>query len=280
MERFSSRLIYIHEGLHRFLRTLTSLGGYCTAQQAKSLQLAGWDRGVRGRLRMLERLGFLRRISKYPVVYQITKATTRLLGRDLSSRRRHTLETVQARLLGVHFYLEACAWPTDFIFKHEEKIAIFADAGCPLGTLPQRYGKPYLREHLVFWLPEGGIGIATVDQPVPSAFVRLRLFLRQFLPVLRAVQERIDLFIVTPDQRHRFEYEKLLRRSRAIHKLGLGSLAPRIRPYTVRPPVPTIIETIWPGTEKYDESADLIDGPDDLSDGHSSHKRVFRLIGE
>ncbi|HZU42105.1 MAG TPA: hypothetical protein VE994_05495 [Terriglobales bacterium] len=229
---------------------------------------------------MLERLGFLRRISKYPVVYQITKATTRLLGRDLSSRRRHTLETVQARLLGVHFYLEACAWPTDFIFKHEEKIAIFADAGCPLGTLPQRYGKPYLREHLVFWLPEGGIGIATVDQPVPSAFVRLRLFLRQFLPVLRAVQERIDLFIVTPDQRHRFEYEKLLRRSRAIHKLGLGSLAPRIRPYTVRPPVPTIIETIWPGTEKYDESADLIDGPDDLSDGHSSHKRVFRLIGE
>jgi len=278
MERFDRRLVYIHEGLHRFLRTLTSLGGYCTAQQAKSLQLAGWDRGVRGRLKMLERLGFLRRISKYPVVYQITKATTRLLGRDSSSRRRHTLETVQARLLGVHFYLEACAWPTDFIFKHEQKIAILADAGCLLATLPQRNGKPYLREYLVFWLPEGGIGIATIDQQVPTAFVRLRLFLRQFLPVLRAVQERIDLFIVTPDQRRRFEYEKLLRKSRAIHKLGLGSLAPRIRPYSVRPPVPTIIDTIWPSADKYDESADLID--DDLTDAHSGPKTAFRLIGE
>ncbi len=88
MERFSSRLVYIHEDLHKFLRRLTSLGGYCTAQQAKSLQLAGWDRGVRGRLRLLEQLGFLRRVSKYPVVYQVTKATTRLLGRDSSMRRR------------------------------------------------------------------------------------------------------------------------------------------------------------------------------------------------
>ncbi len=276
MERFSSRLIYIHEGLHRFLWRLTSLGGYCTALQAKSLQLAGWDRGVRGRLRMLERLGFLRRVSKYPVVYQVTKATTRLLGRDSSTRRRHTLETVQARLLGVHFYLEARAWPTDFIFKHEEKIAIFADAGCPLGTLPQRNGKPYLREQLVFWLPEGGIGIATVDQPVPTAFVRLRVFLRQFLPVLRAVQEHIELFIVTADQRRRFEYEKLLRRSPAIHKLGLGRLAPRIKPYCVRPPVPTIIDTIWTSADKYDDSADLIEDSDDLSDGHSGHKSLFR----
>jgi len=180
----------------------------------------------------------------------------------------------------LHFYLEARAWPTEFFFKHEKKIAIFTDAGCPLATLPQRDGKPYLREHFVFWLPEGGIGIATVDQPVPTAFFRLRLFLRQFLPVLRSVQEEIDLFIVTPDQRRKFEYEKLLRRSRAIHKLGLGSLAPRIRPYCVRPPVPTIIETIWPSADNYDESADLIEDPDDLSNGHCGHKRVLRLIGE
>jgi len=191
MERFSSRLVYIHEDLIKFLRRLTSLGGYCTAQQAKSLQLAGWDRGVRGRLKLLERLGFLRRVSKYPVVYQLTKATTRLLGRDSSTRRRHTLETVQARLLGVHFYLEARAWPTEFIFKHEKKIATFTDAGCPLATLPQRDGRPYLREHFVFWLPEGGIGIATVDQPVPTAFFRLRLLLRQFLPFFVRYRRRL-----------------------------------------------------------------------------------------
>jgi hypothetical protein len=87
----------------------------------------------------------------------------------------------------------------------------------------------------------------------------------------------LDLFIVTADQRRRFAYQKLMQKSRAIHKLGLGSLAPRIRPYSVRPPVPTIIETIWPSA---DGAADLIEDSDDLSDGHSGHKSVFRLIGE
>ena len=71
---------------------------------------------------MLERLRFLRRVTKYPVVYQVTKATTRLLGQDSSIRRRHTLETVQGRLLGVHFYLEANDWPATFALDHEEKI--------------------------------------------------------------------------------------------------------------------------------------------------------------
>ncbi|MGH9687449.1 MAG: hypothetical protein ACRD5K_10185 [Candidatus Acidiferrales bacterium] len=42
--------------------------------------------------------------------------------------------------------------------------------------------------------------------------------------------------------------------------------------------MPTIIETIWPRTDKYDDAADLIES-DDLSDGHSGHKSV-RLIGE
>lgn len=56
MERFNSRLVYVHEGLREFLRTLAALGGYCTVQQAMSLGIAGWDKGVRGRLRMLERL--------------------------------------------------------------------------------------------------------------------------------------------------------------------------------------------------------------------------------
>ncbi len=280
MERFSSRLIYIHEDLRKFLRRLTALGGYCTAQQAKSLQLAGRDRGVRGRLRMLERLGFLRRVSKYPVVYQVTKTTTRLLGWDSSTRRRHTLETVQARLLTVHFYIEARAWPAEFVFKHEEKIRIFTDAGCPLSTLPQRDGQPYLRDYFMLWLSDLRIAIAMIDQPGPDVFVRLRLFLRQFLPVLRSVREVIDLLIVTADQQRRYAYEKLLRRSRAIHKLGLGSLAPRIKPYCVQPPVPTIIEAIWPKSDKYSALADLADDSDDLSDGHSGRKSACDLIGE
>ena len=281
MERFNSRLVYVHEGLREFLRTHAALGGYCTVQQAKSLGIAGWDKGVRGRLRMLERLRFLRRVSKYPVVYQVTKATTRLLGQDSSIRRRHTLETVQGRLLGVHFYLEANDWPATFALDHEEKITVFRGVGCPLNVLPHRGGKPYLREHFVFWLPDFRIGIAMIDQPGPGEFVRLRVFLRQFLPVLRGCpRELLDLFIVTADQRRRFAYQKLLQKSRAIHKLGLGKLAPRIRPYSVRPPVPTIIETIWPAADKYDESADLIEDSDDLSGGDSGHKSVVRLIGE
>jgi hypothetical protein len=281
MERFNSRLVYVHEGLREFLRTLAALGGYCTVQQAKSLGIAGWDKGVRGRLRMLERLRFLRRVTKYPVVYQVTKATTRLLGQDSSIRRRHTLETVQGRLLGVHFYLEANDWPATFALDHEEKITVFRGVGCPLNVLPHRGGKPYLREHFVFWLPDFRIGIAMIDQPGPGEFVRLRVFLRQFLPVLRGCpRELLDLFIVTADQRRRFAYQKLLQRSRAILKLGVGPLLGRIKPYGVQPPVPTIAEAIWPKTDKYDALAGLGDDSDDLRDDDSGHKSVVRLIGE
>src|SRR5438067_8845026 len=120
MERFNSRLVYVHEGLREFLRTLAALGGYCTVQQAKSLGIAGWDKGVRGRLRMLERLRFLRRVTKYPVVYQVTKATTRLLGQDSSIRRRHTLVTGHGRRCVVTFSLEASDWRRPIALAHAE----------------------------------------------------------------------------------------------------------------------------------------------------------------
>ena len=45
----------------------------------------------------------------------------------------------------------------------------------------------------------------------------------------------------------------------------------------MRPPVPTIIETIWPSA---DESADLIEDSDDLSNGYSDHNSFVRPIGE
>ena len=108
---FCSRLLFVDEASQEFLTLLVALGGYCTALQAKELRIARSGTRVRARLRMLERLGFLRRVTKYPVVYQVTKSTTRLLARDSSHRRRHTLATVQARLLAMHFYFEARAWP-------------------------------------------------------------------------------------------------------------------------------------------------------------------------
>ena len=48
----------------------------------------------------------------------------------------------------------------------------------------------------------------------------------------------------------------------------------------MRPPVPIIIEAIWPKTDKYEALADLADDSDDLSDGHSGRKSVCELIGE
>lgn len=278
-QSFRSRSLCLDDISHEVLQLLVDLGGYCTAQQASFLLNAGPGQPVRARLRGLQRLGFLRRVSKYPAVYQVTKATTRLLGRDSSIRRRHTLETIQSRLLGVHFYLEVREWPARFVFDHQDKIAVCEYVECPLSLLPQRDGKPYLRENFLFWLPDWRVAIAMVDQPGPGEFVRLRVFLRQFLPLLRSCRDKIvDLFIVTPDQRRSFAYQKLLQRSRAIHKLGVGPFLSRVKPHYVKPPVPTIIETIWPTTDKYDESADLIEF-DNLSDGHSGHKNV-RLIGE
>jgi len=80
MERsFRGRLLSIDEVSHAFLKLLVALGGYCTAQQTKSLLRPGPDTKARARMRTLERLGFLRRVTKYPVVYRTTKATTRLV---------------------------------------------------------------------------------------------------------------------------------------------------------------------------------------------------------
>ena len=80
MERsFRSRLLSIDEVSHAFLKLLVALGGYCTAEQTKSLLRLGLGIQARARMRTLERLGFLRRVTKYPVVYQATKATTRLV---------------------------------------------------------------------------------------------------------------------------------------------------------------------------------------------------------
>jgi hypothetical protein len=104
---FRNRSALLEERSDEFLKLLVALGGYCTASQAKQLGIASSGTRTRGRLRHLEEAGFLRKVSAYPVIYQITKSTTRILGRDSSARRQHTLSTVQARLLAVDFYLEA-----------------------------------------------------------------------------------------------------------------------------------------------------------------------------
>jgi hypothetical protein len=80
---------------------------------------------------------------------------------DRRARRRHDADTVLNRLLAVSFYLEACRWPVKFAFEHERKIDMFLLEGCSESAIPHRGGKPYLREHFVFWYEEkDNIGIA------------------------------------------------------------------------------------------------------------------------
>ncbi len=274
---FAKREALLDEVSQDLLTHLVHLGGYCTALQAEQIGVAQSGKQVRTRLRTLHRLGFLRRVTKYPIVYQVTKSATRLLGPDSSSRRRHSQATVEARLLGVHFYLEARAWPAAFIFDHEEKIMSFENAGCPLSVLPQRNGKPYLREHFVLWFPAGRIAVATIDLPQPGVGRRLRLFIRQYLPLLRHLRQELDLLIVTADKRRAYMYQRLLRTNRAIQKLDLFSLVERIKPYSVRPPVPTITELTWPKRET-DDLGPEEEQKQDLGQNHPYQRQVSNVI--
>ena len=276
MLSFRNRLNCLDEVSERFLRLLAALGGYCTALQGQEL-IARSDGQARARLKALERLGFLRRITKYPVVFQVTKSTTRLLGHDSSSRSGHTLSIVQARLLGVHFYLEARAWPAEFVLDHDKKIAVFTDlAGCPLSILPQRGGKPYLREHFLLWLHDGWLAFAMIDQPQPGALAQLKVYIRQFLPLLRRLRGEPYLLVVTADKARCHLYEKLLKRHRAIHKLGLGELSRQIKPLAVKPPVPSIAELTWPRAENHDWTPE----PSQDSLTHRYGHKYERPIGE
>lgn len=275
---FEKRAALLDELAEYFLRQLVDLGGYCTALQAEALGIAKTAKRVRGRLRMLERLGFLRRVTKYPAVYQVTKSATRLHGPDSSTRRRHMPATVQARLLGVHFYLEARSWPSTFMFDHDDKIVTVRNAGCPLSVLPQRDGKPYVREHLVFLLPDQRLGVAMVDLLQPGMMSRLRLFIRQYLPLLRRLRDDVDLLIVTADKRRAFTYQRLLRTNRTIHKLGLGALTERVKPYSVKPPVPTIEAMTWPKDDPDELPLEVDERRSNFSD--SAHKYVRQPIGE
>jgi hypothetical protein len=256
MAHYFGDRVALLDGISReFLTRLVALGGYCTVSQAEGLNLAKSTR-VRKRLRFLERIGFLRKVAAYPVVYQVTTSTARLLGRDSGSRRRHTLATVQARLLGVDFYLEASGWPSEFILDHEQKIATFTDSGCPIHALAQRGGKPYLREQFVLWLPDGRIAVAIVDQPYPRAFSQVKQFVRQVQPVLRQMGGELELITVTGTPHRQRLYRRLLRHP-VIRKLGLEKPENAIKPYLVKRATQSVAALLWPANHRYDEIHDL-----------------------
>jgi hypothetical protein len=211
VENFDTRSAMIEETHENFLRLLVSLGGYCTVTQAEELKLADNNRRTRAHLKRLEVLGFLRRVAAYPVVYQITKSATRHLERDSGARRRHTLSTIQTRLLAVDFYLAARKWPAKFILDHEQKVAAFLNRGCPVEILPQHGGEPYLREEFLLSLSNGRLGIAAIDQPHRAARTQMLGLIGRFTPAIRSMGEAaVELLIVTGWERRYYVYRRIL----------------------------------------------------------------------
>jgi hypothetical protein len=253
--RFCNRIAMVDQCSMEFLTSLVALGGYCTAAQAKQLSIANSGTATRARLRAWERSGFLRKVAAHPVVYRVTKSTTRLLGRDSRARRTHALATVQARLLAVNFYLEARQWPAEFILDHEQKMATFRDAGCPSAALPERGGKPYLWEDFVLWLADGRIGVATVDQPYPSAFSQLRLIIRRFHSLLQYMPNELQLRIATGNEHRTRLYARLLRHP-VLRKISQVKLETAIKPYRVRTPIPTITRLLYPAGNRWNTRHD------------------------
>jgi hypothetical protein len=230
---FQSRTALVDEKIETFLKIVTELGGYCTLEQAKALELANSDTRVLAHLRGLERAGFVRRVADYPVVYQITGATTRLLDRDRRARRVHDAARVLSRLLAVSFYLEARLWPADFAFDHQHKIDTFVYEGCPIDALPHRGGKPYLWEELVLWHDYNRIGVAIMDDQQRSPLSQLKGFARGFSRLVMCLGERLRMLAVTGTESRHQIYCRLVHHP-AVMKLSPPGFAIAIEPCQMR----------------------------------------------
>jgi hypothetical protein len=242
---FSGRLALLDERTDEFLKTIACLGGYCSAEQVRRLGIARSPTRVLAHLGDLERAGFLRKVARHPVVYQVTKSTTRLLAMDLNARRPHPIETVRNRLLGVSFYLEVRHWPAEFVFDHEQKIALFLDCGCPLNLLPQGSGKPYLWEEFVLRLGDGRLCLALVDHYHRSAFLQLWGLAQRFCACLECLGDRLQLLIaVGSESRYRL-YCQLIGHPR-LQKLGQGRFEISVSLYRVQRPVLYLRSLLWP----------------------------------
>lgn len=235
--RFSERVAVLDDQTEKFLQTLAYLGGYCTVSQARRMGLAQSTTRTFHRLKRLERSGLLRRVADYPVVYQVTKSVTRLLGHDLRARRPHVIETVRTRLLGVSFYLDALHWPAEFVFAPEQKISVFRDYGYPCAVLPQLWGKPFLSRAFVLKQSGPKLCVALVDQPHRSPFMQVWRFVKRFLGCLEDDPTRLQLLVAVGTE-DRFRIYQRLAANYRIQKLAQGRFEIPLRPYRVRVPVP------------------------------------------
>jgi hypothetical protein len=236
--RFSERVAFVDDHTDKFLTRLAQLGGYCTADQAQAMGLAKSPSHTLGQLNGLEQAGFLRRVVEYPVVYQITKSVTRLVGTDMSARRTHAIQTVRCRLAAMSFYMDAAKWPADFIFGHEDKVEAFGRIGCPRRLLPQRGGQPYLWEEFVLHVRDGSLCVVMVDRPHWTAFLQLLGLVKRFATCRLRAGERLSLTVAIASEARERRYENAARHRRVVEHCN-GEPQP-VTLYQVSTPVPHI----------------------------------------
>ncbi len=233
--RFSKRLLLLDERSNDFLRTLVLLGGYCAIEQAQKLGLANSARRVVARLEALKQLGFLRQVGRYPVIYQVTKSSTRLVGSDLMARRHHTPPTIRCKLLGLNFYLEAKAWPAEFILDHAKKIAVLNDAGCLTEALPHFRGQPCLWQEFVLRRADGTICVAAVDRAHDTAKYQTRTLAQRYAGVLVHLPSQFRLIVAVAGNRRAELYRKW-----AAQPIARPFTHDTLQPYRVKALVPQV----------------------------------------
>jgi hypothetical protein len=242
ISRFQDRVRVLDERSRFLLITVTWLGGYVTAEQAQELGIRDSVPRVHVQLKDLESCGFIKRISSYPAVYQVTKSVARLSGADFSARRQHAIQTIRTRILTVNFYLEALRWPVEFVFNHERKLSKFGELGCESGLLPQRGGKPYLWQDFVIQRRSGGLAVAMVDHFGRSAQRQVYRFLKRFAGGLGFLQDKLKLLVVVGTDARLLLFTQLLNHPK-FQRIVPGSsagLASVVKVYRVRRAVPVI----------------------------------------
>jgi hypothetical protein len=242
ISRFKDRVRVLDERSRFLLIAVTWLGGYVTAEQARELGIRDSVPRVHVQLKDLESCGFIKRISSYPAVYQVTKSVARIMGGDFSARRQHAIQTIRTRILTVNFYLEALRWPVEFVFNHGRKLSKFGELGCESGLLPQRGGKSYLWQDFVLQRRSGGLAVTMVDHFGRSAYRQLYRFLKRFARCLGALQDKLRLLVVVGSDARLRLFTRLLNHPKLqrIVPDSPGGLASPVKLYRVRRVVPVI----------------------------------------
>jgi hypothetical protein len=240
--RFRDRVGVLDERSQHFLKTVAWLGGYVTPEQAQELGIRNSVTRVHVQLKDLEAWRFIKPVSAYPTIYQVTKSVTRLLGADLSARREHTLETIRTRLLTVNFYLEAIRWPVKFVLDHRQKISKLFEVAAEPALLPYRGSKPYLWQDLVLQRPSGEVVLTMVDHFGRHSYRQLYRHLKRFAPTLGPHDLRL-MIVVSSERREQLFRRQLnhTRLQRLLEEQGLDlPLRDMVTIYCVRRAVPVV----------------------------------------